>query len=97
MAAAILASILTLFSMLKIWNGAFWTESKTVPVRTDDRRWMGMTAVVAGLTCISLAIGLGAEAFVQISMQAAERALDQQGYAQTVLGYLGKTTGGVTP
>lgn len=92
--ASILASILTLFSMLKIWNGAFWTESKGVPVRTDDRRWMGMTAVIAGLTCISLAIGLGAEAFVQIATQAAERVLDQQGYAQTILSYLGKAAGG---
>ncbi|NGO38826.1 hypothetical protein G4L39_05375 [Limisphaera ngatamarikiensis] len=95
--ASILASLLTLFSMLKIWNGAFWAESKTVPVRSGDRGWMGMTAVAAVLTCISLAIGLGAEAFVQIAMQAAERALDQPGYAQAVLGYLGKTAEGPTP
>ncbi len=94
---SILASILTLFSMLKIWNGAFWNESNTVPVHDHDRRWVAMTAVVAGLTCVSLAVGLGAEAFVQLATQAAERALDQQGYAQIVLGYVGKTAGGAMP
>jgi multicomponent Na+:H+ antiporter subunit D len=94
---SILAGILTLFSMLKIWNGSFWNQSDTVPVRIHDRRWVGMTAVVAGLTCISLAIGLGAEAFVQIAAQAAERMLDQQGYAKTVLGYMGKAAGGALP
>jgi multicomponent Na+:H+ antiporter subunit D len=71
--ASILASILTLFSMLKIWNGAFWNRVGNRARAHHDRRWMGMTAVVAVLTCISLAIGLGAEAFVQIAMQAAER------------------------
>ena len=88
--ASVLASVLTLFSMLKIWNGAFWTASDTVPVRTGDRRWAALTAVVAGLTAVSLLIGLGAEAFVQISLQAAERVLDQEGYARAVLGHLGK-------
>lgn len=94
--ASLLASILTLFSMLKIWNGAFWAPSDA-PVEKAGRRWQGMTAVVAGLTCISLAIGLGAEAVVQIATQAAEHVLDQQGYAQTVLSYLGTNAGGALP
>jgi multicomponent Na+:H+ antiporter subunit D len=88
--ASILASILTLFSMIKIWNGAFLPASSTVPVQTGDRRWVAMTAVVAALTCVSLIIGLGAETFVQIALRAAEHLLDQQGYAQAVLDYLGK-------
>lgn len=90
--ASILASLLTLFSMVKIWNGAFWTTSHAVPVRGEQRRQLGMTAVVAGLTCVSLGIGLGAEVFVQTAMRAAGQLLDQPGYAQTVLAYLGKAT-----
>ena len=88
---SILASILTLFSMVKIWNGAFWTGSDRVPVRTRDWRWRAMAAVAAGLTCVSLAIGLGAEGAVRIAIEAAERLLDQQAYADAALGFLGKT------
>ncbi len=94
--ASLLASILTLFSMVKIWNGAFWATSEK-PVVTEGWRWRGMTAVVAALTGISLAIALGAEAFVRLATQAAEHALDQQGYAQAVLGFLGKTNAGAMP
>lgn len=95
--ASILASILTLFSMLKIWNGAFWTVSNSVPLRTGDRRWVGMTTVVAGLTVVSLVIGFGAEGVLRIAMQAAERLCDQQGYAREVLAYLGKVGGNLSP
>jgi multicomponent Na+:H+ antiporter subunit D len=94
--ASLLASVLTLFSMVKIWNGAFWAASGT-PVNTTGWRWRGMTAVVAALTGISLVIGFGAEAFIRLATQAADQALDQQGYAQAVLGYPGKTDGGATP
>lgn len=93
---SLLASVLTLFSMVKIWNGAFWAASDA-PVVTARRGWRRMTAVVAVLTCVSLTIGFGAEFFVRVARQAAEQALDQQGYAQAVLGYLGKTTVGTRP
>jgi multicomponent Na+:H+ antiporter subunit D len=88
--AAILASILTLVSMLKIWNAAFWNEAPAIPVRLNDRRWMRMAWVVAGLTLVSLAIGLGAEPFLRIAGLAAERVLDQSGYVNTVFQYSGK-------
>jgi multicomponent Na+:H+ antiporter subunit D len=91
--AALVASILTLFSMLKIWNGAFWNASDSVPVRTDDRRWVGMTWVVGGLTVISLGIGLGAELLMELAIEAAERVLDQDGYAEAVFRHLGKGGG----
>lgn len=95
-AASIVASILTLFSMVKIWNGAFWAAPDTVAVPTAPQRWGGGMAVVTALTCLSLVIGLGAEAFVQTAMRAAGQLLDRQGYAQVVLEYLGKTGGGIT-
>ncbi|MDZ4744344.1 MAG: proton-conducting transporter membrane subunit [Verrucomicrobiota bacterium] len=89
-AASVLASILTLVSMLKIWNGAFWKESTDVPVRSSDRRWVKMTAVIAVMTAISLVIGLGAEYFIGLAETAANTALDQQGYIQKVLTVQGK-------
>lgn len=95
-AASLVASLLTLFSMLKIWNGAFWRASQAT-VADVGRRWRAMTAVIAALTCVSLTIGLGAEAFMRLSRRAAEQALDQRAYAQAVLGYLGKASGGPPP
>jgi multicomponent Na+:H+ antiporter subunit D len=89
-AAAIVASILTLFSMLKIWNAAFWNASKTVTVRMRDRRWVPMTWVIAGLTLVSVAIGFGAEGFMRIALEAASQALDQDRYAAAVFSILGK-------
>jgi multicomponent Na+:H+ antiporter subunit D len=89
-AAAVLASILTLFSMLKIWNGAFWKVSDSASIRIDDRRWVRMTWVVAGMTAISVAIGLGAEPVFLLATRAAELVLDQDGYAELVFRHLGK-------
>jgi multicomponent Na+:H+ antiporter subunit D len=92
--ASILASILTLFSMLKIWNAAFWSAPPDVEARVQDRRWVNMTIVIAGMTVISLAIGFGAEGFLKIAVKAADQALAQTTYANTVLSHLGK---GITP
>lgn len=88
--AAIVASILTLFSMLKIWNGAFWASDDEREVCLWDPRWARMAWVIAGLTLISVAIGLGAEPFFRLAREAAERALDHAGYAAAVLQALGK-------
>ncbi|HMP81941.1 MAG TPA: proton-conducting transporter membrane subunit, partial [Verrucomicrobiota bacterium] len=89
-AAAVIASILTLFSMLKIWNGAFWNSDDDREVCLWDLRWKRMTWVIAGLTAISVAIGVGAEGFMQLAVKAAERVLDQDGYAAAVFDRLGK-------
>ncbi|MGF1679014.1 MAG: proton-conducting transporter membrane subunit [Candidatus Methylacidiphilales bacterium] len=89
--AGVLAGILTLYSMLKIWNEAFW---KPVPegssVRIEDRRWIGMTAICAFFCVLSLAIGLGAEVVLNVSQKAADMAMDQEGYIRAVLNVSGK-------
>lgn len=83
---ALVAGVLTLFSMLKIWNGAFWGGDATTRVRIDDRRWRPMTAVTVGMTVLSLVIGLGAEFFLRVSHEAARQLMDRQGYIEFVLG-----------
>lgn len=92
--AALVASLLTLLSMLKIWNFTFWGGTEDIPVRQNSPRWRRMAGVAAGLTCISLGIGLGAEAVMQVALKAAEQVLDQQGYAAAVFQAAGK---GATP
>jgi len=93
--AGVLAGILTLYSMLKIWNEAFWKPApENKPPRVNDRRWIGMTAVAGFFCVISLAIGFGAEGVFQVAMKASEMAMDQEGYIHAVLSVTGK---GVAP
>lgn len=42
------------------------------------------------MVVVSLGIGLGAELIFRVAQEAATRALDQEGYARIVLGYVAK-------
>jgi multicomponent Na+:H+ antiporter subunit D len=83
---ALLAGVLTLFSMLKIWNGAFWAAEAKERVHTDELRWRPMTAVAAGMTILSLGIGFGAEFFLTIAHEAARQVMDRPAYIHYLLG-----------
>lgn len=85
-ACALVAGALTLFSMLKIWNGPFWGTQATSGVHADDTRWKAMTAVAVGMTVLSLGIGFGAEFFVQVSQEAARQVMDREAYVSYLLG-----------
>lgn len=82
---ALLAGVLTLFSMLKIWNGAFWAASAKEGVHTEERRWRPMAAVAGGMTVISLGIGFGAEFFLGVAHEAARQLLDRPAYIEFLL------------
>jgi multicomponent Na+:H+ antiporter subunit D len=81
---ALIASILTLLSMLKIWLGAFWRAAPTGSPLTFSRSSRGMTAAVGLLAATSLGIGLGANRFVELAEHAARETLDRQGYIRHV-------------
>lgn len=83
---ALVAGVLTLFSMLKIWHGPFLGTTAPAGVHTDDRRWIPMTAVAAVMTVLSLGIGFGAEFFLRVSHEAARQLLDRGAYITHVLG-----------
>lgn len=83
---ALAASILTLVSMLKIWSGAFWGTEAEEGVHVNDTRWKPMAAVAAGMTVLSLIIGLGAEFFLRVSHEAARQVLDRGAYINYLLG-----------
>jgi multicomponent Na+:H+ antiporter subunit D len=93
--AAVLAGILTLFSMLKIWNGAFWGGKIPDQVDRVPVHFAGMVAVCAVLTLVSLAIGLGAGTVWSWAEAAADQAMDQQGYIRAVMEVSGKGARGV--
>ncbi|CAM2863655.1 proton-conducting transporter membrane subunit [Rariglobus hedericola] len=83
-AMSLIASILTLMSMLKIWLGAFWRGEAAAPLNYDKRA-KRMTAVGLGMVAVSLLIGFGAEIFVKTAKHAALETLDRPGYVRTVM------------
>jgi multicomponent Na+:H+ antiporter subunit D len=86
-AAALLAGALTLFSMLKIWNGAFWPAAPVAAAAPVNRsRWRGMTAVAGGMTVLSIGIGLGADFFLRLSFEAANQLTDRAAFIERILG-----------
>lgn len=94
---SLVASVLTLVSMLKIWLGAFWNEQpEGVPLRLTPatRR---MTATVGLLVLVSLGIGLGANTFFSIAEHAANETLDRTSYVNSVRAVKLEPKGGVQP
>jgi multicomponent Na+:H+ antiporter subunit D len=81
---SLIASVLTLMSMLKIWLGAFWKIApEGAPVAVSGRS-RAMSAVVVAMAGVSLYIGFGAEKFIRIARHAAEETLNRAGYVANV-------------
>ncbi|MFQ3671322.1 MAG: proton-conducting transporter membrane subunit [Verrucomicrobiia bacterium] len=91
--AALFTGLLTTYSMLKIWNGAFWAPAQEALAERFDPRWKRMTAVISGLVVISLILGLGAGFCVEVALRSVEMALDQEGYIRDVMSAGGKGGG----
>jgi multicomponent Na+:H+ antiporter subunit D len=82
---SLLASLLTLASMLKIWFGAFWEPS---PLQEPARHpcgprslWLGLGLLVG----LSLAVVIGVRPLWEASQEAAQELLDPQRYIELVL------------
>ena len=82
--------VLTLYSMIKIWNEAFWkaapqtSQLAMASWRADRRSRMLMLTPVICLAAITLTIGLYAEPFVDFSLRAGEQLLDKSTYIDAV-------------
>lgn len=93
-AASLAVSVLTLFSMVKIWAEAFLKEkadgkliegvqpvaSLSLGERTP------MLAPIAVIAVLMIVLGIGAEPFFALSLQAAEQLLSRSEYVEAVLG-----------
>jgi len=82
---SLVGSILTLLSMLKIWNGAFWNAAEDREVCLWDWRWVRMNRVNLAMVAVSLGIGLGAEGVFQVATSAAQQVRDRGGDAGAVV------------
>ncbi|MDX5432963.1 MAG: Na+/H+ antiporter subunit D, partial [Halomonas sp.] len=97
-AVALLVGLMTLYSMVKIWNEVFWKtlpEDNLVPAEEvvvgDDSRmvpaslWL-MYLPVAVLALFALLIGIFAEPLMTLMNRIGDQLMNPQGYIEAVLG-----------
>jgi multicomponent Na+:H+ antiporter subunit D len=82
---ALAVSLLTVLSMARLWEEAFW---KTAPPEPASSAPLGMImlAPVAILAMVTLALAVGAEPVLNVSRRAAEQLLQPDAYVRAVLG-----------
>ncbi|SEA95805.1 multicomponent Na+:H+ antiporter subunit D [Thalassobacillus cyri] len=81
---ALLSSLLILFSMIRIFIGAFWGEKdESFPV--DKRAAKAFTGPIAGLLALSVILGVGAEWFYPAIQSIAEYLMAPELYIDSVL------------
>ncbi len=91
-AVAIMTSVLTLLSMVKIWSYAFWNRARPAPAAGTghpEKHPLKVTKAMAAtalLVVASLALGLGAEPSVRAAHQAARNVIEPSAYIDAVLG-----------
>jgi len=84
-AVSLVVSLLTLFSMIKIWNEVFW---KPLPNPQSEGRSLNrmMLMPIGLLALLSIGLGLGAESVYALTWRAAEQLLNPTVYMAAVLG-----------
>jgi multicomponent Na+:H+ antiporter subunit D len=78
-------SVLTLYSMMKIWNEAFWKPAPEGSVTgSADLRWWLLP--VAALGALTIFVGLGAGPVFALALRAGEQMMNPAEYVAAVLG-----------
>src|SRR5690606_11851583 len=88
---SIVVSLLTLFSMIKIWLATFWSAPQDMTVSVRDHRPERLGWVVSLLVVVALGFGFGAEGFSRVALRAADQVLAHGSYMEAVLGHPGKS------
>jgi multicomponent Na+:H+ antiporter subunit D len=84
-AVALAVSLLTLYSMTKLWNEAFWKEPPAGAPATAPVPWT-LLGPVAALAAITVAVGLGAGPVFDLASRAGAQLADPGQYVRAVLG-----------
>jgi len=82
---AIWVSLITLFSMLKIWNEGFWKKQPGDQTERKIKVPFTMLAPVFVLAMLTIIFGVFAEPFINISVKAAGQLINPAEYIQAVL------------
>jgi multicomponent Na+:H+ antiporter subunit D len=84
-AAALAVGLLTLYSMIKIWNEAFWKNSPAGDRLPDKKVPVMMIAPAVLLALCTVCIGLFPGVFIDFSLRAADQLVDPSSYIKAVL------------
>lgn len=87
-AVALVVGLFTIFSMIKIWNEAFWKAPPdgAVAVTPSRRDLRFLCAPVAMLAVLTICVGLGAGPAFDLAQRASAELLDPRSYARAILG-----------
>jgi multicomponent Na+:H+ antiporter subunit D len=91
-ATALVVSLLTVFSMTKIWAEVFWKAAPEVNEESQDPALSSLPALIipiAVLAAITVIIGFFSEPFVALALRAAEQLQDPSEYIRAVRPVLG--------
>jgi multicomponent Na+:H+ antiporter subunit D len=85
---SLVVSLLTILSMAKVWEEAFWKPAPTEPQSSlpHPRLGMAILAPIAFLVSVTVGLTLLAGPVSAITVSAAEQLLDRDGYVRGVLG-----------
>ena len=90
---SLVVSFLTLFAMIRVWMGAFWSppeDALHAPIPTERPRPGGgpflMVAPTAVVIACSLAVAVAAGPIYSFSERAARDLVDRDSYIENVLG-----------
>ena len=84
-AVALAVSLLTLYSMTKLWNEAFWKQPPGPGPASSRVPWTEL-GPVAALAAVTVAVGLGAGPLFDLASRAAAQLADPGQYVEAVLG-----------
>lgn len=84
---AVLVSLFTLFSMIKIWNEGFWKKfpDEDVPAAKKSVPFTMVLPVII-LALLTVVMGIAAEPLIKMSTAAASQMINPDEYIQAVLG-----------
>ena len=85
---SLFVSLLTLFSMTKIWAEVFWKPfpSEDPPPIRKDKTYFSMLAAIVFMAAVNLFISFYPEPLLNLVQQSAAQLLDPSIYIQAVLG-----------
>ena len=89
---SLLVSVLTLFSMTKIWAEAYWKDrpAESAPLQPlAAQRRFALLAPVILLAALTVLLGIGAEPLLALGQDTAAQLLNPAEYIQAVLGGAG--------
>jgi multicomponent Na+:H+ antiporter subunit D len=85
-AVALGVSLLTLYSMTKLWNEAFWKPAPTDVAEATASVPLTLLGPVLALAAVTVAVGLGAGPVFDLASRAAAQLSDPSQYVAAVLG-----------